>query len=463
VDPGGDEHFELLKSYMTSKLGYSAGVPWNDQPPLHTLVMATVFKVSGGWLGAVRSLSLVATFGLVLGVTLRLGRSVSPALIALAIWLLISTRSTFLLMCTNMLEVPAFALALLGSHLLLTSGNRIGSALGGVVWGMAVLTKLTCLIAGPGLLLASLIPLIRNPRKSEAARTLFPRLACFFGSGLVVVAVVCLCLNITSLDSLWVSHSIAAQDLEASQHVFRAGTYFGSPIGLSLLLLACVPGAWNAIRLHSPFELGWFLTALAVHLNHTPYWTFYELHLNIPAVILISRSIQSITDTLRSSATWNRPLLRIWNLGVLPAGVILGAIVYAIPALKEVDHMQRQTKISESKLVELITEHTGPQDVLFSYSGMLNVVCDRLSIPIIAIRPAKRLWSGALDSETIWAIVRAERPRAIVWISNAELPAEMMEFLRSEYDVVYKGSHRTLWLTVRSLYDCTHSHQNVLD
>jgi 4-amino-4-deoxy-L-arabinose transferase-like glycosyltransferase len=44
---GSDEGYELMKALLVSR-GYALyGDIWNDQPPLHTLVLATMFR----WLG----------------------------------------------------------------------------------------------------------------------------------------------------------------------------------------------------------------------------------------------------------------------------------------------------------------------------------------------------------------------------------------------------------------------------
>ena len=44
---GGDEGFELMKSYLLANKYTMYAEIWSDQPPLHTAILATVFRAAG--------------------------------------------------------------------------------------------------------------------------------------------------------------------------------------------------------------------------------------------------------------------------------------------------------------------------------------------------------------------------------------------------------------------------------
>ena len=56
---GGDDGFELCKSLLLARDPAAATQMWNDQPWLHTMLVAFLFKVFGPAAGIVRVFSLV--------------------------------------------------------------------------------------------------------------------------------------------------------------------------------------------------------------------------------------------------------------------------------------------------------------------------------------------------------------------------------------------------------------------
>ena len=152
--PGGDEGCELLKSFLFSSDFSLYRAIWNDQPPLHTMILSTVFRIAGPSLPAARVLAIgfggLLLYSLMSVVWMRCGRS--AALVAGAI---LATAPLFLnLSFSVMLEVPAFATAMLAVWLLfrwLEERRPVWLVLSGLTMGCALQIKFTAALVLPAL------------------------------------------------------------------------------------------------------------------------------------------------------------------------------------------------------------------------------------------------------------------------------------------------------------------------
>ena len=446
VDAGGDEHFELLKGYLTSKHGYNTGVPWNDQPPFHTLLISLLFIIFDGSLNAVRTFALFPTIFLFLWLHQGLKSIKNPICFALACWMLVSAPSTMMLYFTTMLEVPAFCLALIGSRLMLEPGGRSKAGVAGLLWGLAIATKLTCLLLAPALVCCYSLTLARVRFDYKTLKAKLQFLSVFLLAVVTVVLFMSLAFRNSDFDSLWRSHSVASNGSEARLHVFDPVKYLSSTIGIALLVSFFIPKKFNHVMSHSFFELCWFVVAFIVHCVHVPYWTYYNIHLNIPAVIIIVRSCNSVAVAIPAIISRDSGLDRSLPSVIYAAMALVLAVPCILPALEQFDDLGRRKKISESRIVAEIRNGVPANGVLFSSSDMLNVVCDRTSIPYVAIRPAKRFWSGAITWENVWSTVIESKPDCIVWHSAAELPENVRTFLHVNYTMKCEESGETMWL-----------------
>ncbi len=109
---GTDEGFELMKAWLVS-LGHPIYREfWNDQPPLHTELLAMLFRVFGPSAFLGRLLSVVFAMVLV-GALYQMVRHRSGWVAGLlAVALLLSSESFIQLSVSVMLELPAMAMAL---------------------------------------------------------------------------------------------------------------------------------------------------------------------------------------------------------------------------------------------------------------------------------------------------------------------------------------------------------------
>ena len=96
---GGDEGYELLKSAMVAHGTPLYTAIWNDQPPLHTLVLSTLFKLFGAS-ALVGRLTSVA-FAIVLMTAVLLSIKREGILTRLLLGALLLCAPTFLELATS--------------------------------------------------------------------------------------------------------------------------------------------------------------------------------------------------------------------------------------------------------------------------------------------------------------------------------------------------------------------------
>jgi 4-amino-4-deoxy-L-arabinose transferase-like glycosyltransferase len=146
---------------------------WNDQPPVSTMILKTAFH----WFGtSILTARLVAAgFGLLLMgafhelVRLRSGKWAA----LLATFFLLASPGVLLLSVSVMLEVPAFATALLSALLLLLWLKRqhpLWLFASGAVMAIALQIKLTSALVAPAILIE--LWLSCSPRLYPTKRTL---------------------------------------------------------------------------------------------------------------------------------------------------------------------------------------------------------------------------------------------------------------------------------------------------
>lgn len=155
---GGDEGYELIKGLLVSHGSILYRDVWNDQPALHTALLAGLFSIFGpsAYVGrlltvAFAVLLLMALYRLV---RLRLGRFAGT----LALVLILGSSGFVLASVSVMLELPAMALSLMGVACLYQCflpprfGNRAGRrwlVLSGASFGAAFHLKFTSAIFWP--------------------------------------------------------------------------------------------------------------------------------------------------------------------------------------------------------------------------------------------------------------------------------------------------------------------------
>jgi len=151
---GVDEGFELMKALLVSRGHPLYGAFWNDQPPLHTELLAGLFRIFGPSAGMGRLLTMAFAM-LLVGALYGLARRGSNRLTGVAAVGLLASASGFLKLSVSvMLEVPAFALGLASVWAWTRwqkDGRRRWLVVSGVLFGSALQVKFTVALLLPAL------------------------------------------------------------------------------------------------------------------------------------------------------------------------------------------------------------------------------------------------------------------------------------------------------------------------
>ncbi|MBU6401604.1 MAG: glycosyltransferase family 39 protein, partial [Verrucomicrobia bacterium] len=290
---GGDEGYELMKALLVSRGHALYGPFWNDQPPLHTELVALLFRVFGPSALAGRLVSVgfamllvVALYGLA---SERSGRVAG----LVAVGLLVAAPDFLVLSVSVMLEMPAMAMGLAAAWAW-SKYDRGGGwrrlMASGVLFGCALQVKLTAMILGPALVVDWVARQLLSRRGQGSAtgrRGLAAVSEGLVWAGAVVVAFGLIGLAFYRQDTVevfWRSHFSTGTRAAtvADSYEFRVGAMVNE---FALVVPAAAGGiiliGWQRRRdlLFPVVMLG---TVLAVHWVERPYWPYYGLHFAVP-------------------------------------------------------------------------------------------------------------------------------------------------------------------------------------
>ncbi len=436
---GMDEGFELMKALLVSRGHRLYGEFWNDQPPLHTEVLALLFRLFGSSAGVGRVLSV--GFAVVLVAALYgLARRGSNRLTGLvAVLLLAGAPGVLELSVSVMLELPAFALGLAAVwawNRWETNGRRAWLVGSGVLMGCALQVKFTAALLLPALAVAWCLPPGASGAHSSARADASSapagspsRVATWlrgrrWRAGLLWLAalagafglVVALSYGPGAWAMFWTSHFSAGT---------RAGAAMGRPFQPSQLLaepdlgLAALAGVLLQVKLRRRelwFPLVWLVTALLVHLNHRPYWPYYYLHFAIPLAWLggagLVEGFRFLWRKLLPPGQpgWTLPCLG-WGLWSLFTAWVLSLALGR--GEWELGQLRQDRLAAEQSTVQRLRAHAGGVQWLFT-THLLSAFWAGLPVPPeLAVLPRKRWWSGQMSPEALRAALERHRPELI--------------------------------------------------
>jgi 4-amino-4-deoxy-L-arabinose transferase-like glycosyltransferase len=240
VQVGPTEGFEVLKGSLCSHVAHLYSEVWNDQPPLHTWLLATLFNLFGPSMKTARALA--CGFGLLMcvsafGVARRTGGAFAGWIACLT---LLGSPEALRLCFAAMLEVSAMGVSLASVWAAFVWENRGGLRwllLSGCLMGMALQIKFTAAIFVSALLADIVLFAFCGASTFAAVRWARAARAMAAWSLALLAAMGCICAAFQgwSLGALWFSHAAAAAELQ------REGLYTFSMSNL----LDCV--AWTNV------------------------------------------------------------------------------------------------------------------------------------------------------------------------------------------------------------------------
>lgn len=460
---GGDDGFELCKIMLVARRPDLASQMWNDQPWLHTLLNAMLFRLVGEHAALPRMFSLISTGALLFALVYLLRRCLNfVGGLALGCFLLASEGMPSWPVAA-MLELPAISWAIVASAVAATSRRAVVRwrlITSGILLALACHIKFTALLVLPALLVM------------VWAQTGGRR----FGSALVwgalgFVATFSVLVQLSpsfDLAQLVAPHiSGATTAVAAAQHRIRWKWILGDPGPLIAALFAVAHPAFKRYRAARLFILVLLGTAICVALCHRPWWYYYLVHLQVPIAMLgavgmtwLSRQFRQIWRTSStacnpsvsgmSTAPWD---CHRGSLAIMGTAAVLALWCgFALPRMMlALEDMRDYPTWQNSQLATVLRSYqdrirwcfTERRDVAF-HGGVLIP-------PELIVLSGKRFWHGDLDERRLWNWVRFYAPEAII-VSETyrEQQPACASWLKQGYVLSAKELGQECWLA-RSL------------
>jgi 4-amino-4-deoxy-L-arabinose transferase-like glycosyltransferase len=456
---GGDEGYELMKAFLVS-LGHPLyREVWNDQPPLHTELLALLFWVFGpsAYVGRLLSVgfAMVVVGGLYKNVSHRSGRVAG----LLAVALLVSSSYFLQLSVSVMIELPAMALALASvwawSNYFAGKGKR-WLMFSGVLFGCALQVKLTAAIFLPALAVEYLVRRIGCKRKADnlAGNTTWS--GCrdalvWCGAGLAAFGVILVVFYpLDALSVFWESHfSAATRNAVAPEgYGFRPESLLNelallAPAAVGVVLIGC-KRRWDLL-----FPMVLLATALVIYLWHRPYWYYYGLHFAIPLAWL---GAVGIVEWFR--AIWKQDIwaslaakLRV-GIGWLGWSLVVSLVLTLAPekVWNELMRLSAAFPALEDPRVLELKRHAARTHWIFTDRVIYAFWAGLPVPPELAVIPSKRIWSGQISETEVVECLERYRPEQILLLSDWEKRFGLSDYIRAHYQSDPAGEVGGLYL-----------------
>jgi hypothetical protein len=452
---GGDEGYQLITGYLVSKDSALYTSIWYDQPPLFIIILESVFRIFGPSIFAARVIA--GSFGMLMFASfyevVRTRLSQSTAL--LATFFLIASPGVLQLSVCVLQEVPTFAMALLSLMLILQWRQRRHwwwLSASAIAMGLALGIKLTAALVVPALMVEILLVSVQDKDHAWRKRFIISSLHWAGITGITLFGVLV----------LWGRGSFAA--------TYRA--HFGGgqtapglerpedfPIQVSIFLghaecvIAAAIGIVLAIKRGQAREFAipgvWLATALAIHLVHRPWWTYYYLHLAIPmawfAGFAVCEMAKPFFDlfakrSLKLSTRRTRKAMALCILAALALVMSERRLEAAVVYLRAV------TRVNSDPILAKIREYAGrthwiyvryTREAYAFHAGLLMP-------PELAVVSLKRFWSGQITTQEIVDTCERYKPEQVL-LNASDVTTEWRGFLK-DYSVVYQDADTLLFV-----------------
>lgn len=451
---GGDEGYELITGFLMSK-GYVLYTQiWNDQPPLLVLLLDLLFKIFGPSILAARLLA--AGFGLLMFAaffqTVKIGSGKWAALIGT--FLLLASPGILEISVSVMQEVPTFALVLLSLWCLLRSrptGRSFWLVVSGSVFGLAMATKLTAMIAFPAMILELVLRYAGDRKVSSFKRV---GLALLQWGGVLAITFTCVLVlwGRGSFESSYRAHF-------AEHQISGMGKPDDFPPNLAAFLdnSECVAAALLAVvfifrrRQLGQFTvpLTWLATAILIHAVHRPWWMYYYLHLAIPMAWLAGFALCELLKPfclLLSSAALNLSSRRTW--GALALAALVAIVLVRSEQRIEggfLDLRHRQTIRSNPLLAKMRQFGGRTHWIYVRYTQEAYAFhAQLLTPPELAVVTLKRFWSDQISPAEIQNICKRYRPEQLI-LDPMDARSNWSSFL-TNYSLAYLDHDNALYV-----------------
>ena len=450
-----DEGMNLMKA-QSVRAGYALYRDiWSDQPPLFTLLLATVFNLFGPSVSAGRMLVLGFALLALLSSGL-ISRDIAGRIGSLASVLFLATSDRFSSLALSIrIDLPAVSLTSLAVAFTLRylrTGKRAWLLLTGVAFFSGLMTK----PMGAYLAIPIVLALFLRARRIPSHR--WRDLACDLGL-LAIIAAVGLAVCLVLFDGRALFEQIVGTELRSQQlyalgeaeTLERLGTYLrdaGWPYW-GLIALAI----WGGFALRTAQCQDEVLVILAVLfctggvlVTRVPLRRRYLLLLSVPLSVLGGAAVDDALHRLRESEAGG-----LWRS--LSLGLSLGLVAFALAGVGwEINHLLSPVHAGDQlgeKAVEFIVQHTSPQAYIICDEGMITFRSGRRVPPSLSVISGRRIETGGLTVEELIAATQMYRPKAIVlWEDKLTNLPEYIAWVKAYYHParVYDERHQIFLL-----------------
>ena len=465
---GGDDGFELSKSLLLARDPQAARGMWNDQPWLHTMLTAGLFRVLGENAAIPRVFSLLSALALLVATGHLLKRTSGVWEHVLVGIFLLSADQMPIFALAAMTELPAIAWAVVAvaiAHSDAAPTARWRLLLSGAVFALATHIKLTAVIVLPAFAVVCLSQ--RGLSKRWKALSFW---VAGFGAVFALIAAISPTFN---YEQLWLSHRNASTALTVSERALYS--FPTSHLAEnSALMLAAALGAWRGLTTGCQpvrlFALTLLVTSALVAALQRPWWPYYVVHLHVPMSILgavgagwvfrqaveslvASRNAPSgsagkgevVLDSLESSARSNQPSLHV----IAASGICALWIGFALPHFLSELRTLREVPTASSTEICRVMKHFAENTRWCFAEASDHAFGARLPVlPELVVFSKKRFWSGNLTDEIVRNELIKWEPEQILLPSHSRLTreSEFLNWLRRNYVLTELDTEQNLWI-----------------
>lgn len=453
---GGDDGFELAKSFFLERCPKMTARLWNDQPWLHTVVTASVYRVFGEYAMVPRMLSYLCALAAVAGCAWMLDNHLGYFGSAVLGLLFISFSTVANLSFSAMLEIPAISLATLAGCFAVISFRRQSNTLffaSASLLAVAMNIKFTSAVVIPGIVLTMILA-------QDGARKTGRQCLKYFGIFIAGLVVVALLSPTFDSDELLGTHLIAAF-FRGSADVTGFSPHAKDFLSYPAHLLGAVIFIAASLRRESSRETI-FLTSLgATAVLFTvfvrPWYHYYIVQFAIPvsglAALAVDRGFTAIVRWLKSDWQGDREEVPSRSIFMHVLGFTLVAALWigfsATSLYWTYDAFSRKRGAQSDVICATMKLYSSKCRWMFSDKRREYSFFARVPIPPeLVVLGKKREWATGLKDVYQMNYVRLYKPELLVLTKSylRGMPRQY-DWVRSHYVLVVSEPEEELWIS----------------
>ena len=402
---------------------------WSDQPPLLTYILA-LREYFDPW-DIAQARGVVLLFSCVLlGSLFRIVNRFEVCGAAwLAVLILAGDKTYERISVSVMIGLPALALATLALERCISARGKAGLVLSGVLFGLAVQTKLFVLPMAMAIILAIMIDGLRSSTSlPQRARALG-----FWTAGFLA----CLGLGASTFDFSFAQ--LVRPHLSASSQAIGTFASAGSLLEdlwyWTALLPAALLGVIVTVRRPRADRLIPALLGLATFLvlaNHKPLSYHQVLLVALPLSWLGGIGVSHLVETVRKAGASGRPAVALRVL-------LLTIAILLVPDFLKLSRMKDNDPEDRNVLTEL-RMFNATSGFMYSDHPIDVYYLNAMMPPAIAVPSMKRIKTGHLDASEFISDIETWKPSQVMFRRDRlRYPPEIQAYLDEKYVRVPNG------------------------